>query len=259
MTTATRWGYSAGAKGRNRVRAFEGRSGVLYVEYWEREDGTEATRRRHSLGHRDRQRAKRQVDEIAARLAAADGSATGGPTLDLLFDNYGQEVTPRKGEHKQGHDRRAGRMFLAFFGHDRPAMSLNRWDWDAFIEARLTERAGPGTAHRPVGDRQIEYDLSWLRAVFRWATMAGPDGQPLLERNPLAGCQMPHERNPARPVITETQYQALRRGARQVGWWLELAIVLVNETGHRINAIRHVRWSDVDLERGRIRWRACHD
>ncbi len=40
---------------------------------------------------------------------------------------------------------------------------------------------------------------------------------------------------------------------------LELALILANETGHRLGALRHLRWSDVDLDAGRIRWRAKHD
>ena len=40
---------------------------------------------------------------------------------------------------------------------------------------------------------------------------------------------------------------------------MALALILANETGHRLSAIRHLRWSDVDLDRGRVRWRAAHD
>jgi integrase len=38
-----------------------------------------------------------------------------------------------------------------------------------------------------------------------------------------------------------------------------LALVLAHETGHRIGAIRQLRWSDVDLRSNRIRWRAEND
>ncbi|MYC87683.1 MAG: tyrosine-type recombinase/integrase, partial [Gemmatimonadales bacterium] len=37
------------------------------------------------------------------------------------------------------------------------------------------------------------------------------------------------------------------------------ALVLAHETGHRIGAIRHLRWSDIDFDGGAIRWRAEHD
>ena len=35
--------------------------------------------------------------------------------------------------------------------------------------------------------------------------------------------------------------------------------MLAHETGHRIGAVRLLRWSDIDLENGRIRWRAEND
>ncbi len=70
---------------------------------------------------------------------------------------------------------------------------------------------------------------------------------------------MPHERSPVRSILTEAQYQALRNAAAPVDWRLELALVLANETGHRISAIRKLRWSDVNLDTGEVRWRAEHD
>src|SRR6185437_12254248 len=48
----------------------------------------------------------------------------------------------------------------------------------------------------------------------------------------------------------------------RVSWQFELALVLANETGHRISAVAHLRWSDIDLAhsgRERILWRAEHD
>ena len=52
------WSYSAGEKRKNRVRVFEESSGLIFVEYREREDGKERARRiRHSLGHRNRDKA----------------------------------------------------------------------------------------------------------------------------------------------------------------------------------------------------------
>jgi integrase len=60
-------------------------------------------------------------------------------------------------------------------------------------------------------------------------------------------------------VLTEAQYQALLEAATGINWRVRVALVLANETGHHISAIRHLRWLDVDLERERIRWRAEHD
>ncbi len=95
--------------------------------------------------------------------------------------------------------------------------------------------------------------------MLRWATQAGADGKPLLANNPVQGYPLPRERSPSRPVVTEAQYQALLEAATGINWQVRLAVLLANETGHRISAIRQLRWSDIDCERGRIRWRAEHD
>jgi integrase len=259
MTTTKRWSFSAGARHRNRVRAFEAPTGLIFIEYRERTEGSGAARRmRQSLGHRDRTLAVRQAKAIAAKLAAVSGLQR-EISLRSLFDIYVREVTPRKGATKQHHDRRAAEIFLQFFGADRSAIALNLRDWEGFVDARRGGEIGPGDHPHPVRDRAVEYDLSWLRAVFHWATKAGRDGEPLLSRNPIAGYPMPRERNPIRPIVTEEQYQALCRAAASMDWRLALALVMANETGHRISAIRQLRWSDIELEQGRIRWRAEHD
>jgi integrase len=36
-------------------------------------------------------------------------------------------------------------------------------------------------------------------------------------------------------------------------------LVIVHETGHRIGSVRRLRWSDIDLDRRMIRWRAEND
>ena len=38
-----------------------------------------------------------------------------------------------------------------------------------------------------------------------------------------------------------------------------MALVIAHETGHRIGAIRQLRWSDIDLEGRTIRWRGEHE
>jgi integrase len=40
---------------------------------------------------------------------------------------------------------------------------------------------------------------------------------------------------------------------------MNLALVLAEGTGRRLSAIRHLRWDDIDLEHGTIRWRAEAD
>ncbi len=257
-STKTHWSYLAGERGRNRVRVFAHQTtGVIQLEYYDRGD-----RKRRSLGHRDRDRAKTQADEVAAKLGKALTVRSDDITLLELFDIYSGEVTPRKTPGKQGHDRSCVEMLSRFLGRSRQAKSLSRRDWDAFIEARRKGTIAPAQARVPggVGDRQIGYDLKFLLSVLTWATQAGDGhGGTLLERNPLRGLTPPKEESPARPMMPERRYQAMLETASGMDWRFAVALVLAHETGHRISSIRQLRWSNVDLERGTIRWPKASD
>lgn len=253
MTNAKKkWSYSTGERGRNRVRAFEHPdTGRIFLEF-----SDAGKRKRIALGHRDREQAKEKTEEVAAALRRALVPIGPAPTLRTLFDNYIREVTPRKGHSKQQHDRRAAGMFREFFGPNRKAATLNRRDWDAFIEWRK----GGGVGGRRVRDRVITYDLKFLHSVLNWATTAGDGcGGVLLERNPLRGMAWPQEQSPKRPMLNEAQYKKLLQVSPQVSEMFRLALVLAHESGHRIGSIRLVRWSDIDFTRGVIRWRAEND
>ena len=177
-------------------------------------------------------------------------------TLQELFDIYGGEVTPDKALTTQDHDKAAAKLFLRCFGPNRKAKDLSRRDWDRFIRERLSGRF-TGSA---VGPRTVARDLKWLLAVLNWATMAG-DGRGgfLLERNPLKGLDIPKEESPKRPILSQERYKVMLDVADRIGWRFNVALILVHETGHRIGAVRQLRWSDVDLERGVIRWRKSSD
>ena len=258
-TKRRRRSYSAGEWGRNRVRVFpDSKTGLIQIEW--REAGR---RRSRSLGHRDWDRAKRQADKVAA--GRADGHvpetapAKSAPlTLKTLFDIYGDEVTPTKGERSQQHDEAAMKMFLGFFGRDRKPATLSQRDWDRFIRARRAGKVGP--SGRAVSDRTIERDLRFLLAVLNWAAKSrDEEGLLLLESNPLRGLKLPKEKNPTRALLTHSEYRALLEVSVSMDWRFRIALVIAHETGHRIGAIRKLRWSDIDMEGGVIRWRAEHE
>ena len=257
-TKRSRRSYGAGEWGRNRVRIFpDPKTGIFQIEW--RENGRRRTR---SLKHRDWARAKRQADQFAAGFIDAPGgkkeAAPEPLTLETLFEIYGEEVTPTKAETSQRSDRAATRMFLRFFGRGRNPASLSQRDWDRFIRARRAGRVGP--SGRPVSDRTIEHDLKFLIAVLNWAAKSRDErGTLLLASNPLRGLKTPTEKNPTRVVLSEEEYQALLGVSRQVDWRFHVALVLAHETGHRIGAIRQLRWSDICLESGVVRWRAEHE
>ncbi len=258
-TKRGRRSYSAGEWGRNRVRVFpDPKTGLLQIEW--RENGR---RRSRSLKHRDWARAKRQADEAAAGFALHEpnGKAEAEPeplTLGRLFDIYGEEVTPTKGKRTQSRDLVASKMFLDFFGRDRRPETLSQRDWDRFIQARRAGRAG--LSGEPVGNRTIAWDLTFLMAVLNWAARSrDEEGNLLLDSNPLRGLRKPREKNPNRVVLTENEYRAMLNVSRRVGWRFHVAFVLAHETGHRIGAIRKLRWPDIDFENKTIRWRAEHE
>ncbi len=258
-TKRDRRSYSAGEWGRNRVRVFPDPKTGLYQIEW-RENGRRLTR---SLKHRDWRRAKRQADEAAAGFAKPEPNGmqeadTGPLTLETLFDIYGEEVTPTKTRHSRQHDRTAMKMFLGFLGRNRDPATLSQRDWDRFIRARRAGRVGP--SGKPVSDRMVEYDLRFLIAVFNWASRSRDErGRLLIESNPLRGLRTPMEKNPTRIVLTEEEYQALLGVSRKVDWRFRVALVLAHETGHRIGAVRKLRWDDIDLEGETIRWRSEHE
>lgn len=69
----------------------------------------------------------------------------------------------------------------------------------------------------------------------------------------------PREKNPERPSLSEAQAQAILEASREIDWRGRVAFVLPHETGHRIGSIRTLRWSDIDRERGWMRWREDTD
>ena len=90
--------------------------------------------------------------------------------------------------------------------------------------------------------------------------MAGDErGRVLLARNPLKGLVVPREESPRRPIMSQERYKVMLDVAERVDWRFNIALILVHETGHRIGAVRQLRWSDVDSERGIVRWRKSND
>jgi integrase len=267
MGNATKegWSYRSGEKGTNRVRAYE-KGGQSFLEFYERQPNAEPVRKRVSLGKSDRSQAKLKADELAAALRRGEAPQASELTLHALFDNwYLKEVTPGKSEGKQTHDATCAEMFCRCFGGKRHPRTLNVRDWQKFIRERRSGALRPLSRDekpvRAVGERQIRYDLKFLMAVLNFATMARDDRDvPLLAHNPLKGLPYPSEdNNPRRPMLEDDGYKKMLSVAREVHRLCEPFFILVHETGHRAASVRQLRWSDIDLEKKVVRWRAEND
>ena len=257
--------YSTGERGRNRVRAFRhSANGKLYLEF--REEGKRYSVR---LATSEEEEAKKQADELSVRLGriAEEEALSDQVSVRSLIDSYGREVSPTKGRSKQDHDRRAGRMFCAFFDaqpeptrrSSRDPTTLDRRDWDRFIEWR---RAGtiPGWP-RPVRNQSVRYDLQNMVAVLNWGVGVGH-----LAANPWGGERrraerwgaMPFELNPHRPAMTDELREMLIANGPN-NWQFAAALRLGRETGRRNSSVRQLLWNDIDQERWEVRWRASTD
>jgi hypothetical protein len=267
----------------NRVRAYEKvQGGDLYLEWHEDEWDPEIEefvrkKKRAKLDHRDRDRAEEQAKKAAARLlllpeqSKPESKAAIPFSLRRLLDEYNEEVTPRKrSRSKREHDGRAKRLFIAFFEAqkeparriDRHPVSLDRVDWDRFVEWRREGRI-PGWG--PVKDRAVQYDLVYMIGVLNWALgVKGPDGAFYLQSNPWGAevrrsqsWVMPKERNPRRVAMTDAVRDELVK--HSASWQFELALIMERHTRRRREQIRQLLWSDLDMEGRRIRWRGETD
>ena len=278
----TKWSYNTGERGRNWVRAYcKGckracaRSSThtrdLYLEW--REETTDPTTGERRVRRRstrldaitDVEEAKREADNLAARFGAMAPETGSETTLAQLMDCYLKEATPNKGESKQGHDRRARRVWNAFLNAQPEAQrqgsrqpgTLDRLDWERFLEARRNGRI-PGW-NQKVRNKIILDDLAFMVAVLNWAV-----GASLLDQNPwdgsirrVQGWPRVKELNPHRPGMQDWMREKLIQFSSN--WQFGAALILERETRRRNKAIRHLNWSDLNLETGVIVWRAETD
>jgi hypothetical protein len=262
------WSYNTGQRGVSWVRAYEVPSrGKLYMEWFEdvvdkkgaavldAEGRPRKRRARMQLPHTDTRRAEDEARELSDRFAAM---ASGGPgTVHGLIDDYLLEVTPEKGESKQGHDRRAARVWKEFTKPDLLAEKMSRTEWDGFSRAR---RQGGLCELGPVGERQVQYDLKFLVAVLGWGVGTGR-----LSRHPWGpevrrtqGWKMPRNRTPRRPQMTDEIRELLVEHGGD-DWRFGLALKLARATISRNVSVHRLRWQDVDLTRAEVTWQKEKD
>lgn len=281
----TPWKHSVGEKP-NTVTVFERRpGGTLYARVWDPTMGKRGGWRKKSLGHKDKDRAKRYAAEQHAKLVEGDEEARQGQvTAARVFMLYERHRTPRKSASEQQADGRRIELWTRWLGGKTDPHTISLREWEAFIDARGTGEIDPRGRHvpdptkrHPVRTRSVQADLNWLRWVFNWAVRwRTPEGHYLMRENPVRGYEAPTEKNPRRPVATADRYDAVRavsdeirmearwEGKRKVQRsYLSEILDLVAGTGRRISAVCALRYSDLRLNdgtpHGSIRWPADTD
>ncbi|HEY2378919.1 MAG TPA: hypothetical protein VGH98_23270 [Gemmatimonadaceae bacterium] len=230
-------------------------STAIYREV-RRDDGTQD---RKSLGHGDRVLALEQARELARRIAELRLT---GPvrtlTLGRLFTLYFAERAPHLSAKRRS---LAENMYKPYFtGHLGESFALENFSQtqvDSYVAGRRTrtivspKARGVSTAPR---DGTVGNELRWLKSVIRWARNFRVGGRPLLTIDPLAGVQLPREKNVKRPIASEDRYTKTLKVADSVDPHGRLAcmLALARFTGRRVNAIAHLRANDVYLTRDQV-------
>ena len=267
------WRRSLGSRG-NRVRLFQKRrDGTFYRVVWIPGIGANTK----TLKTCDRTEAERLGRALLAELVCGNTQQNDGRiTLGELWKRFRIESpsfldvarTTRK-------DYRARTTtLLGYFGADCDVTTITPSDAAAYTRKRLAGgiKITEDRITVPVRPRTVEADLVLLKCMLKWATtVRDHTGQRWLKDNPLHGIKRIHEKNPKRPVANWDRFVKTRKAMRELeassrserakDRWikLELALVIAEATGRRLNSIRQLRWEDIDFDRSRINWRADAD
>jgi len=267
------WTLSLGSRG-TRVRLFENRlNGVYYRDVW-----VDGRKDRRSLRTKLRTEAERMGKLLLSELLSGKSDEENlVVTLGSLWNRFQSECSSWQdnGERSKKDDERSAKVLVAFFGETIDVSLLTENDIVRFQNTRLKGGiklpAGESTAS--VRARTVQSDLELLRMMCRWAMTirVGGGGKRLLQSNPLEGIRFVRERNELRPITSIERFTKTRdamielrrnemlENGRSRWFKIELALVLVEATGRRLNSVRLLRWEDVDLKKPEIRWRADAD
>lgn len=252
------WSWTTGEKGRNRVRVFtHPKSGVLYLEWYAPGPSGRPVARTRSLGHTNREDGKAAAEALAATMRQHGlPAATGGAlTLGVLFDTF-EAAMKAVGRYREVYGR-CRKRFAAFYGAALSVPALDEHEIERYVHAR---RSGTvqvnGKALPAVRNRAIEEELTVLRTALRWATRKRTEsGARLLAEMPVLVWELPTEANPRRPMLAAGEYEKMLAKAWDVDPRLWVALVVCHETGRRLNSVRQLRWSDLDLVVNTFTWR----
>lgn len=261
-----RWSYTAGHYPTS-VRVYEReRGGPVYMAVSVPGGGE----KRKSLGRISREEAKKRARTEVTKLSQGmESTVAKRATAQRVFALYREHRTPDKeSESSRREDDRQADLWTRFLGGSFDLTQLSRREWDTFVRKRRSGAIGPRgepvpdmDQRRKVGNRSVQKDLVFLRAVIHWALGFRDDGYRLLTTDPTIGFKMPRERNPKRPVATHDRVDAIREHYRKPTMRLERAgkrehvesylpeiFEIVVGTGRRISAVCSLRVEDIELD-----------
>lgn len=239
------------------VRIFR-RGGSLYLstkgERVESASGKPYTRKlTRSLGHCDVDLAVQTARELAKQRAASSLLGTSPDTLTLgqLRAAFTEHRLPLLSATRQRMFRTFFRLWSLHWGDGFRVVDLSQPAADGYVAARQSGklRVPDYRSRNHPSAGTIRNELQALSTVCNWATAYRLNGRPLLTFNPMRAVKPPAEANPRRPVVTPERYAKLAAVAGDVDPSGQFAMILelAWRTGRRINAILHLRASDVLL------------
>lgn len=262
------WRYTAGRRPHSvTVEELEA-GGNLYVRIW---IPAKRDNQYRSLRHRDQKQAMKLADQLAVKRQ--EGHAVPiqeRVTFDRLIRLYMRFRSPQKTREAQLEDDRRAMLFKRVIGPSKDPRAISLAEWESFIRLRrsgaISSRGKPVAAEdrKPVGERTIEADLAWLKAVLNWGMKWRLEGGSyLLPENPVRGYPMPKEKNPRRPVASQERLSAIRAVAGQVlmrglrdGKHVDVPshlpeiLDVVAGTGRRVSAVLKLKYRDLRLNEG---------
>ncbi len=237
------------------VRVYEREPGSILQREVRTADGKD----RKSLGHRDRALAENQARQLAQHLARLqlNGFPAGPVTFGVLFGTYLANRGPQLAPNRLRFMETTAELLLRQFGAAFPVDDFGQHHSEVYLQERRAGRlvpAGRRAAERPK-DGTLRNELQALSCICNWGIRYRRNGQRLLAHNPVRDVRQPQEQNPARPRAGRDRFAALLAVADQAdpSGQFRLMLALAWHTGRRINAICHLRRSDVLLGTADVR------
>jgi len=169
--------------------------------------------------------------------------------VGALFDAYQRHGLHGRTERHRQELKRKLALWRAFLGASRPVESLSPSDVNRFVEARRLGTIRPDKSNHAaatVSNTTIWHDYVALTTALHFGTRhRNSRGKPLIVANPLNGVRVDKTVTPA----DDGFYEALCSTAGHLNAKFSVALDLAHSTGHRIDAILKLRWSDVNFTR----------